>query len=86
MATCPTCRKELHEGLTSLEFQENGLTITVTEIPALVCECGEVVIKSSVAEYVSDLVDRIVELERVHYGEEAKERLYVREVALAVAA
>jgi len=51
-----------------------------------VCECGEVVIKSSVAEYVSDLVDRIVELERVHYGEGAKERLYVREVALAVAA
>jgi YgiT-type zinc finger domain-containing protein len=86
MATCPICRKELHEGFTSLEFHENGLTITVTRIPALVCECGEVVIKSSVAEYVSDLVDRIVELERVHYGEGAKERLYVREVALAVAA
>lgn len=38
------------------------------------------------AEYVSDLVDRIVELERVHYREGTKERLYVREVALAVAA
>ena len=76
----------MHEGLTSLESYENGLTITVTRIPALVCECGEVVIKSSVAEYVSDLVDRIVELERAHYGEEAKERLYVREVELAVAA
>ncbi len=86
MTTCPICRKELHEGLTSLEFHENGLTITITRIPALVCECGEVVIKSSVAEYVSDLVDRIVEFERVHYGEGAKERLYVREVALAVAA
>ena len=86
MATCPICRREVHEGFTSLEFHENGLTITVTRIPALVCECGEVVIKSSVAEYVSDLVDRIVELEQVHYGEGAKERLYVREVALAVAA
>lgn len=86
MATCPICRKELHEGLTSLEFHEDGLTITVNRIPALVCECGEVVIKSSVAEYVSDLVDRIVELERVHYGEGTKERLYVKEVALAVAA
>jgi YgiT-type zinc finger domain-containing protein len=86
MATCSICRKELYEGFTSLEFHENGLTITVTKIPALVCECGETVIKSSVAEYISDLVDRIVELERVHYGEGAKERLYVREVELAVAA
>ena len=76
----------MQEGLTNLEFHENGLTITVTRIPALVCECGEVVIKSSAAEYVSDLVDRIVELERVHYGEGAKERLYVREVTLAIAA
>ncbi|MBL7063225.1 MAG: YgiT-type zinc finger protein [Anaerolineae bacterium] len=92
MATCHVCRilrqssvqEELHEGFTSLEFHENGLTVTITGIPALVCECGEAVFKSSVAEYISDLVDEALAFERAR-REKAAPWIPMREIALGLA-
>ncbi len=64
MTVCHKCGKELKEGVTTLTFHENGLFISVSHIPALVCECGEARIKAPVAEYVSDLVDELLAFER----------------------
>jgi YgiT-type zinc finger domain-containing protein len=71
MATCHECGRELKEGVTTLTFHENGLVVSVSHIPALVCECGEVRIKAPVAEYVSDLVDEILAFERAQHKKKA---------------
>lgn len=66
MPRCHNCHGEMGEGTTSLEFHEDGLTITMSNIPALVYPvCGESRIRGPVAEYVSNLVDRVLEIERI---------------------
>ena len=84
MATCHVCSRELKEGTTTLTFHEDGLVISVSHIPALVCECGESQIKAPVAEYVSDLVDEILAFERAQ-REKAARWIPVREIALGLA-
>lgn len=84
MATCHICGRELKEGATTLTFHENGLVISVSCIPALICECGESRIKAPVAEYVSDLVDEVLAFERAQ-REKVARWIPVRQIALDLA-
>jgi YgiT-type zinc finger domain-containing protein len=84
MATCHLCGKELKEGFTTLTFQENGLVIQVSHIPALICECGESQIKAPVAEYVSDLVDKVLAFHQTQQ-QKTERWIPVREIALDLA-
>lgn len=84
MATCHLCGKELKEETTTLTFHENGLVVRVEHIPALVCECGEVQIKAPVAEYVSDLVDELLDFEHAQ-REKTTHWIPVRQIALGLA-
>jgi YgiT-type zinc finger domain-containing protein len=82
---CHKCSKELKEGFTTLTFQENGLVVQVSHIPALVCECSESQIKAPVAEYVSDLVDEVLAFHQTQQRK-AKRWIPVREIALDLVA
>ncbi len=65
MATCHECRSEMREGTTDMEFENGGLKITVSNIPAITCDsCGESRIRLAVAKYVSSLVNQIITFER----------------------
>lgn len=85
MTNCHKCSKELKQGFTTLTFQENGLVIQVSHIPAMVCECTESRIKAPVAEYVSDLVDEVLTF---HQAQQHKTKRWipVREITLDLAA
>ena len=65
MATCHKCHSEMREGTTDMEFENGGLKITVSNIPAIICgPCGETRIRLAVAKYVNSLVNQIVIFER----------------------
>ena len=65
MATCHKCHSEMHEGTTDMEFLNGGLKITVSNIPAIICDsCSETRIRLAVAKYVNNLVNQIVTFER----------------------
>ena len=85
MANCHICGRKLKEGFTTLTFQENGLVIQVSHIPALICECGEARIKAPVAEYVSDLVDGVLDFQQTQ-RQKTERWIPVQEIALSLAA
>ena len=65
MPTCHKCRSKMYEGTTNIEFENGGLKITVSNIPAIICDsCNESRIKLTVAEYVNNLVNQITTFER----------------------
>jgi len=84
MANCHVCGRKLEQGFTTLTFQENGLVVQVSHIPALICECGEARIKAPVAEYVSDLVDDVLNFQQTQ-RQKTERWIPVQEIALSLA-
>ena len=82
MPSCHKCRNKLSEGVKDLKLKENGMTITVKNVPVLSCSrCGEAVMKSSVAKYVHNLANEFTKIQ--HTSKKFKRPLIIKEIALS---
>jgi len=66
---CPVCTEETKpDGVATQIFRRDGLTVTVTGIPAVsICpHCGNAVLDWHVAEQVEDLVQPLFEWSKTH--------------------
>ena len=59
---CPECGGEIKAGYTSLEYDLEGIQVSVDNVPADVCSiCGEFFLRSRIATDLNRLVNRVVE-------------------------
>jgi len=59
---CPECGGEIKKGYTNLEYDLDGIRVSVSNVPADVCfSCGEFFLRSRIAMDVNWLVNRVVE-------------------------
>ena len=59
---CPECGGEIKEGYTHLDYDLDGIRVSVSHVPADVCSsCGEFFLRSRIAMDVNWLVNRVVE-------------------------
>lgn len=83
MPTCHKCRQKMTEGFTDLKFDGDGGSILVRHIPAFICSCGESQIKGSIAKYVDNIVNRLIEVEKTTCHPTKLKDIHIKEVALA---
>lgn len=82
MPSCHKCRNKLAEGFKNIKFKENGMTVTVKNVPVLSCShCGEAVMKSSIAKYVHNLANELTKIE--HSSKKFKKPIKIKEIALS---
>ena len=59
---CPECGGEIEAGYTNLEYDLEGIQVSVDNVPADVCFiCGESFLRSRIATDLNRLVNRVVE-------------------------
>ena len=59
---CPECGGEIKEGYIRLEYDLDGIRVSVGHVPADVCSsCGESFLRSRIAMDVNWLVNRVAE-------------------------
>ncbi len=80
---CPECGRQVEDGLIDMVFELSDTHVTVSNVPARVCSCGQEFVDGYVAEHVNRLVDRVVEDVNSYAKKVVRSPITPRQIAIA---